>query len=144
MLLDPRAQRLDPDVELLGHRFTLPCLSPVSARNANPMRTARPFNSAEYRRWDGLDVTVAFVALSLFQSSRASADPRAVQFAERLGLSVTAGALCQAAQSTSTDLVPVVDQTRRRLNDAAMVVMDESAGESTGRAPGCGWPPAGT
>ena len=47
-------------------------------------------------------------------------------FAERLGLNVTAGALCQAAQSTSTDLVPVTSEIRRRVNDSPMVVMDET------------------
>jgi transposase len=47
-------------------------------------------------------------------------------FAERLGLAVTAGALCQAAQSTSTDLVPVTGEIRRRINEADMVVMDET------------------
>lgn len=47
-------------------------------------------------------------------------------FADRFGLGVTAGALCQAAQSTSTDLVPVVNDCRQRLNDSLMVVMDET------------------
>lgn len=44
----------------------------------------------------------------------------------RLGIDVTAGALCSAAQSTSTDLVPVQADIVKRVNDAAMVVMDET------------------
>ncbi len=44
----------------------------------------------------------------------------------RLGVDVTAGALCSAAQSTSTDLVPVQADIVKRVNDAAMVVMDET------------------
>lgn len=44
----------------------------------------------------------------------------------RFGVDVTAGALCQAAQSTSTALVPVHADIVRRVNDAAMVVMDET------------------
>lgn len=47
-------------------------------------------------------------------------------FADRLGLTVTAGALCQAGQTTSTALVPVTDQIRERINASAMVVMDET------------------
>lgn len=43
------------------------------------MRAARSFISGEYRRWDGFDVTVPFIALSLFHRTGASADPRAVQ-----------------------------------------------------------------
>jgi transposase len=44
----------------------------------------------------------------------------------RLGIDVTAGALCQAAQSTGADLVPVHAEIVRRVNDAEMVVMDET------------------
>ena len=47
-------------------------------------------------------------------------------FDHRLGLNVTAGALCQAAQTTSTALVPVTAEIRDRVNDAPMVVMDET------------------
>ena len=47
-------------------------------------------------------------------------------YADRLGLTVTAGALCQAGQTTSTELVPVTGQIRERVNDSAMVVMDET------------------
>jgi transposase len=47
-------------------------------------------------------------------------------FADRFGFGVTAGALCQAAQSTGTDLVPVIADCRARLNDSSMVVMDET------------------
>jgi len=44
----------------------------------------------------------------------------------RLGIDVTAGALCQAAQATGADLVPVQAEICRRLNDADMVIMDET------------------
>lgn len=44
----------------------------------------------------------------------------------RLGVDVTAGALCQAAQTTGTDLVPVHAEIVGRVNDAEMVVMDET------------------
>jgi transposase len=48
-------------------------------------------------------------------------------FHARFGLSVTAGALCQAAQTTaSTALVPVNTQIRERINQSPMVVMDET------------------
>jgi transposase len=47
-------------------------------------------------------------------------------FAERLGLSVTAGAICASAQSTSTDLVPVNNQIRRRVNNSPVVAADET------------------
>ena len=47
-------------------------------------------------------------------------------FTNRFGLNVTAGALCQAGQTTSTALVPVTDQIRERINTSAMVVMDET------------------
>lgn len=44
----------------------------------------------------------------------------------RLGVEVTPGALCQAAQATGGDLVPVHAEIVRRVNDAAVVVMDET------------------
>ena len=47
-------------------------------------------------------------------------------FAQRLGLNVTAGALCQAGQTTSTALVPVNHKIRARVNDAPVVAMDET------------------
>lgn len=48
-------------------------------------------------------------------------------FNDRFGLSVTAGALCQAAQTTgSTALVPVNTQIRDRINQSPMIVMDET------------------
>ena len=47
-------------------------------------------------------------------------------FADRLGLRVTAGALCQASQTTSTALVPVTTDIRKRINDSPVVVMDET------------------
>jgi len=59
-------------------------------------------------------------------------------FSERLGLNVTAGALCQAAQSTSTDLVRVTGEIRRRINDAPMVVMDETGWRISGE-PAWAW-----
>ena len=43
-----------------------------------------------------------------------------------LGVLVTAGALCSGAQSTGTDLVAVHKGIVARLNDASMVVMDET------------------
>jgi transposase len=47
-------------------------------------------------------------------------------FADRFGLTVTAGALCQAAQATSTALVPVMGEIVGRVNAADIVVMDET------------------
>jgi transposase len=44
----------------------------------------------------------------------------------RLGVNVSAGALCQAAQSTSTDLVPVQASIVKAVNDSAMIVPDET------------------
>jgi hypothetical protein len=43
------------------------------------MRAARSFISGEFRRLDGLDVTVPFIALSLFRRTGTSVDPWAVQ-----------------------------------------------------------------
>jgi transposase len=59
-------------------------------------------------------------------------------FAERLGLSVTAGALCQSAQSTSTDLVPVNNEIHRRVNSSPVVAADET-GWRVGGAPAWVW-----
>jgi len=42
------------------------------------------------------------------------------------GVPVTAGALCPGTQSTGTDLVAVQNSTLVRVNDASMVVMDET------------------
>ena len=44
----------------------------------------------------------------------------------RLGVTVTAGAISQAAQSTSTALVPVQNSIVAALNDSKMIVPDES------------------
>jgi len=44
----------------------------------------------------------------------------------RLGIDVSAGALCQAAQSTSTDLVAVQAAIVAKVNSQAMIVPDES------------------
>jgi transposase len=52
----------------------------------------------------------------------------------RLGINVTAGALCSAAQSTGTDLVAVQAQIVRRINDSPMVVMDETGWRVGGRS----------
>jgi transposase len=52
----------------------------------------------------------------------------------RLGIDVTAGALCQSAQTTGTDLVSVHDEIVRRVNDAPMVVMDETGWRVGGRS----------
>lgn len=61
-------------------------------------------------------------------------------FAERLGLSVTAGALCQAAQSTSTDLVSVNNEIHRRVNNSPVVAVDETGWRIGGAPHGCGSP----
>ena len=57
------------------------------------------------------------LGLSFVKSSRLLA---------RLGINVSPGALCQAAQSTSTDLVPVQDSIVKAVNDSPMIVPDES------------------
>ena len=44
----------------------------------------------------------------------------------RVGIDVTAGAICQAAQTAGTGLVPVQREIVRRVNQAPMVVMDET------------------
>jgi transposase len=44
----------------------------------------------------------------------------------RLGINVSAGALCQAAQSTGRDLVPVQGSIVKAVNNSAMVVPDET------------------
>jgi transposase len=59
-------------------------------------------------------------------------------FAERLGLSVTAGAICQSSQSTSTDLVPVTTEIRDRINASPVVAMDET-GWRIGGEPAWEW-----
>lgn len=51
----------------------------------------------------------------------------------RLGIDVSAGALCQAAQRSGTDLVPVHAEIVRRVNDAPMVVADETGWRVGGR-----------
>ena len=55
-------------------------------------------------------------------------------FAQRFGLPVTAGALCQSSQSTSTALVPVHTEIRERINHAPSVVMDETGWRVNGRS----------
>jgi transposase len=59
-------------------------------------------------------------------------------FAERFGLSVTAGAICQAAQSASTDLEPVTMEIHRRVNASPVVAADET-GWRIGGAPAWVW-----
>jgi transposase len=62
-----------PTSSWVATRRMLPCISPVSARSASTIRTARSFNSGEYRRCEGcLEFTESVIAHSLFQSSRAS------------------------------------------------------------------------
>ena len=51
---------------------------------------------------------------------------KAAQVLGHLGVPVTAGALCSSAQSTGTDLVPVHHAIVEKINDASMVVMDET------------------
>ncbi len=51
---------------------------------------------------------------------------RTAQVLGHLGVPVTAGALCSGAQSTGTDLVPVQRAIVSHINDAEMVVMDET------------------
>ena len=55
-------------------------------------------------------------------------------FAQRFGLPVTAGALCQSSQSTSTALVPVDTEIRQRVNHAPSVAMDETGWRVNGRS----------
>jgi transposase len=43
-----------------------------------------------------------------------------------LGVPVTAGAICSAAQSTGSDLVPIQKAIVERINHSSMVVMDET------------------
>ena len=59
---------------------------------------------------------------------------KCTQLLTRLGVNVTAGALCSAAQSTGTALVPVHTAITRRVNDAEMVVMDETGWRVDGRS----------
>ena len=51
---------------------------------------------------------------------------KTAQVLSQLGVPVTAGALSSGAQATSTDLVPVQQAIVKKLNGAAMVVMDET------------------
>jgi transposase len=51
---------------------------------------------------------------------------KCAQLLGRLGIGVTAGALCQGAQSTGTSLVPVHAEVLRRLNASPVVTADET------------------
>jgi hypothetical protein len=51
----------------------------------------------------------------------------------RLGIGVTAGALCSGAQRTGTALVPVHAEICRRINGAPAVVMNETGWREGGR-----------
>lgn len=82
-------------------------------------------NAKAWAAWLHYSLGVPFAKISRF-------------FAERLGLTVTAGAICQAAQSTSTDLVPVNGEIRRRINASPVVAADET-GWRIGGAPGWVW-----
>lgn len=53
-------------------------------------------------------------------------------FFEASGLRATAGALCQASQSTSSALVPVTNIIRQRINDSPVVAMDETGWRNKG------------
>lgn len=59
---------------------------------------------------------------------------KCTQLLARLGVNVTAGALCSAAQSTGTALVPVHTEIVRRVNDSPAVVMDETGWRVAGRS----------
>ncbi|MGH8922032.1 MAG: IS66 family transposase, partial [Actinomycetes bacterium] len=52
----------------------------------------------------------------------------------RLGIGVTAGALCSGAQSTSTALVPVHGEIVRRVNASSVVTADETGWRVGGRS----------
>ena len=56
----------------------------------------------------------------------------------RMGIEVTAGALCQAAQSTGADLVPIQAEIMRRLNGSPVVTADET-GWRVGGGPAWLW-----
>jgi Transposase IS66 family. len=56
----------------------------------------------------------------------------------RLGIEVTAGALCQAAQSTGTALVPIQAEIMARLNGSPVVTADET-GWRVGGGPAWLW-----
>lgn len=70
-------------------------------------------NAKAWAAWLHYSLGVPFAKISRF-------------FAERFGLTVTAGAICQAAQSTSTDLVPVNTEIRARVNASPVVAADET------------------
>ncbi|MGH9188107.1 MAG: IS66 family transposase, partial [Acidimicrobiales bacterium] len=59
---------------------------------------------------------------------------KCAQLLGRLGINITVGAICQSAQATGTDLVPVHTEIVRRVNDADMVVMDETGWRVGGRS----------
>lgn len=63
---------------------------------------------------------------------------KCAQLLRRLGVQVTAGALCQAAQSTGADLVPVQAEIVRRLNLSPVVTADET-GWRVGGGPAWLW-----
>ncbi|MGH7418127.1 MAG: IS66 family transposase, partial [Candidatus Rokuibacteriota bacterium] len=59
---------------------------------------------------------------------------KCAQLLGRLGVNVTTGALCQAAQSTGTALVPVHAEIVRRLNASPVVTADETGWRVGGRS----------
>jgi len=79
VLLDPRPQRLDTDVELISDTAHRALLGLQLLAELHTIRTARSFSSTEYRFVVGLGFTSVFIALILFQRLRASTDPRAIQ-----------------------------------------------------------------
>jgi transposase len=58
---------------------------------------------------------------------------KSVALLSRLGVPVTAGALCQGAQTTGSALVPVQAEIEARLNAAPVLVPDESGWRVEGR-----------
>jgi len=78
-------------------------------------------NAKAWAAWLHYSLGVPFAKISRF-------------FAERLGLTVTAGALCQASQSASTALVPVTKDIRQRINDSPVVAMDETGWRNNGES----------
>lgn len=82
-------------------------------------------NAKAWAAWLHYSLGIPFAKISRF-------------FSERLGLAVTAGAICQSSQSTSTDLVPVNREIRDRINASPVVAMDET-GWRVGGQPAWEW-----
>jgi hypothetical protein len=65
-----------PMSRCLATPLTESCFASVSSPSTNTSRADRSFNSGEYRHYDGLGFISVFIALTLFQRSRASSDDR--------------------------------------------------------------------